>query len=245
MNVMYRFARLRRTLSLMLGAMLLAALPAGTALAQHAGHAGQGQGGMGQGGQGPLAAVPLDDFKVLIDALRQGGLVMLIRHERTELPSREDDYSRPAEDCRAQRNLSVAGTAGAVESGVVLRALDIPVGRVISSPMCRTIETARGMFGVGYQTDPRLLHQDPQGTRNLDVASAEMRDLLRDLAPGMPGTNIAVIGHGGMIHQVSGVRLSEGEVAVVRLGADGSVTPLGQFLPSDLNPFARDAMKPR
>jgi broad specificity phosphatase PhoE len=189
--------------------------------------------------------VPLDDFKILIDALREGGLVMLIRHERTELPSREDDYSRPEQDCRAQRNLSVAGTAGAVESGTVLRALAIPVARVISSPMCRTTETARGMFGVGYETDARLLHQDPQGARNLSVASAEMRALLHDLAPGIPGTNIAVIGHGGMIHQVSGVRLSEGEIAVVRLGTDGSVTALGQFLPSDLNPFARDAMKPR
>lgn len=193
----------------------------------------------------PLAGVPLDDFARLIASLREGGLVMLIRHERTELPSREDDYAKPAEDCRAQRNLSVAGTAGAAESGVVLRALAIPVGRVITSPMCRAAETARAMFGVGYQTDLRLLHQDPDGARNLGVASDEMRALLRDLAPGMAGTNIAVVGHGGMIHQLTGLRLSEGAIAVVRLSKDGGLTVLGNFLPSDLNPFAREALQGR
>jgi broad specificity phosphatase PhoE len=196
-------------------------------------------------GERPLAGVPLDDLASLIASLREGGLVMLIRHERTELPSREDDYARPAEDCRAQRNLSVAGAAGAAESGVVLRALAIPVGRVISSPMCRSAETARGMFGVGYETDLRLLHQDPDGARNLAIASDEMRDLLRDLAPGMAGTNIAVVGHGGMIHQLTGVRLSEGAIAVVRLSNDGTMEVLGDFLPSDLNPFAREALTAR
>jgi broad specificity phosphatase PhoE len=214
-------------------ALLLAATPAIAAAPQAASE---------QAAPRPLAGVPLDDFARLIASLRQGGLVMLIRHERTELPSREDDYAKPADDCRGQRNLSVAGTAGAVESGAVLRALAIPVGRVITSPMCRAAETARGMFGVGYETDMRLLHQDPVGARNLAIASDEMRAALRDLAPGMAGTNIAVVGHGGMIHQLTGVRLSEGAIAVVRLGKDGTITVLGDFLPSDLNPFAREAL---
>lgn len=222
-------------------ALLLAATPAITAAATS--HTpGAAAPAHAQAAARPLAGVPLDDFARLIASLRQGGLVMLIRHERTELPSREDDYSRPADDCRGQRNLSVAGTAGAAESGVVLRALAIPVGRVITSPMCRAAETARGMFGVGYETDLRLLHQDPGGARNLALAADEMRGLLRDLAPGMAGTNIAVIGHGGMIHQLTGVRLSEGAIAVIRLSKDGAIEVLGDFLPSDLNPFAREAL---
>lgn len=177
----------------------------------------------------------------LIGPLQGGGLVMLIRHERTEVPSRRDDYSKPPEECRAQRNLSLAGVAGAQETGVNIRALGINVGRVISSPMCRSAETARYMFGVEYETDTRLMHHDPAegATRNLDAAEVELRELLSELSPGLEGSNIALISHGGNIFRVSGLRISEGEIAVLRLGPNGEIEALGQFMGSDLGPFAR------
>ncbi|NQY13801.1 MAG: hypothetical protein HRT81_08095 [Henriciella sp.] len=175
----------------------------------------------------------------LIQLLREGGHVLLIRHERTEVPSREDDYTRPVDDCRAQRNLSIAGLAGAQETGVVLDAVGIPVTRVISSPMCRSAETARLMFGVGYEVDVRLLHHDPKGERNLDIAEDEARELLLELAPGSAGSNIALIGHSATITRVSGLRLSEGEIGVVRLSESGEAVSLGQFMGSDLAPLAR------
>lgn len=37
----------------------------------------------------------------LSEQLSAGGLVILMRHERTNVPSRGDDYSRPANDCNA------------------------------------------------------------------------------------------------------------------------------------------------
>ena len=179
----------------------------------------------------------------LIDALQEGGLVLIIRHERTEVPSRRDDYSRPADDCRAQRNLSLAGAAGAQETAVILRALDIDVRRVISSPMCRSAETARYMFGVNYELDARLMHHEPGGARNLDVAEAELRELLAEIAPGLPTANIALVSHGGNIFRVSGLRLSEGEIGVLRLDESGNVTALGQSMGSDLGFFARWALE--
>lgn len=175
----------------------------------------------------------------LIQLLRDGGHVLLIRHERTEVPSREDDYTRPVDDCRAQRNLSIAGLAGAQETGIVLDAVGIPVQRVISSPMCRSAETARLMFGVGYEVDVRLLHHDPKGERNLDIAEDEARELLSELTPGITDSNIALIGHSATITRVSGLRLSEGEIGVVRLTESGEVVALGQFMGSDLAPLAR------
>ena len=179
----------------------------------------------------------------LVEALQAGGLIMLIRHERTEVPSRRDDYSRPPNECRAQRNLSLAGMAGSEETGVSLRALDIPVGRVITSPMCRSAETARFMFGVDYELDNRLMHHEPGGARNLDVAEAEVRALLGELAPDMPHSNIALVSHGGNIIRVSGLRVIEGEIAVLRLDEDGSITALGQITGSELGFFARWALE--
>jgi len=179
----------------------------------------------------------------LVGALQTGGLVLIIRHERTEVPSRRDDYSRPSGDCRAQRNLSLAGVAGSNETGVSLRALGIEVGRVISSPMCRSAETARYMFGVNYELDARLMHHEPGGARNLDVAEAEVRALLGELAPGLPDTNIALVSHGGNIFRASGLRLTEGEIGVLRLEENGDVTVLGQITGSSLGFFARQRLQ--
>lgn len=183
------------------------------------------------------------DYSELIATLQDGGHVLIIRHERTEVPSRRDDYTKAPDDCTAQRNLSVAGAASSQETRIVFDAFDIEFGRVITSPMCRSAETARYMFGVGYETDTRLMHEDPDGERNIDVAEREMRTLLAELAPGLEGTNIALIGHGGVIHRSTGFALSEGEIGVLRLGEDGSMTIVGQFLGSDLAPFARRALE--
>ncbi|MEM6907553.1 MAG: hypothetical protein AAF494_02650 [Pseudomonadota bacterium] len=187
---------------------------------------------------------PPVDREALLKRLQQGGLILLIRHERTELPSRPDDYTRAPEECRAQRNLSLAGVAGSQETGFVLRMLAIPVGRVITSPMCRSAETARFMFGTGYETDTRLMHHDPdpEGGRDLEKAVEELREMLREIAPGEAGTNIALISHGGNIVKVSDLRLSEGEIGVLELDESGTATALGQFMGSDLSVYARRKM---
>jgi broad specificity phosphatase PhoE len=179
----------------------------------------------------------------LIEQMRAGGHVLVIRHERTEIPSRDDDYTRPASDCAAQRNLSVAGLAGAQETGVALRTLGIPIATVISSPMCRTTETARFMFR-DYRIEPRLIHPNPgvPGGRDLDQAAEEFAEILRAL-PTVDG-NTVLISHGGNIFRATGLRLAEGEIGLVRIGADGTVEPLGQVLGSDLGPDARLVLSP-
>lgn len=183
------------------------------------------------------------DRKALVEKLQKGGYVLVIRHERTEVPSRDDDYSKASNDCRAQRNLSVSGSAGAQETGVVLRALEIKVGRVISSPMCRSAETARYMFGVDYDVDTRLMHEDPKGKRNIDVATKEFKEVLKQVAPGLPKSNIALVSHGGTIIAATGLALSEGEIGVIQLDNEGNVTIVDQFLGSNLSFYAREALK--
>lgn len=184
---------------------------------------------------------PLYTRSEMLKRLQAGGLVLLIRHERTEVPSRSDDYTKSPTECRAQRNLSIAGVAGSQETGVNLRTLDIKIGRVLSSPMCRSAETARFMFGVDYETDPRLMHHDPgpQSARTLDQAALELNDVLGELAPGLEGSNIAIITHGGNIQRLTRLRLSEGEIGVFKLEDDGTATAYGQLMGSDLGPYAR------
>ena len=70
----------------------------------------------------PTPVVTLENRKLsstdLGARLGKGGLVILMRHERTEVPSLGDRSFSPPNDCNAQRNLSVAGVAGAAETGV-------------------------------------------------------------------------------------------------------------------------------
>ena len=174
----------------------------------------------------------------LTAAMQEGGLVLFMRHERTEVPSRSDDYNQPT-NCQVQRNLSIAGAAGSQETGIVLRAAESDISRIITSPMCRAAETARFMFGTDYEIDMRLMHHDPNGERNMDVAIAEAKALLAELAPVEAGSNIMLIGHGGTVRWISGLSLSEGGIAVLRLSDDGAVTTLGSFRGSDLASLAR------
>ncbi len=181
------------------------------------------------------------DAGALVPLLQKGGYILLIRHERTEVPARADDYSKPTTDCMAQRNLSVAGYAGSQETGKALSALDIPVGMVLASPMCRGMDTARFMFGR-TKADARLMHHDPAGARTLDVAAADMKALVATLDPG--ASNIALVSHVANIWRAYSISLAEGEIAVLQKQADGSVKVIGQAMGSDFGPFARIKLGP-
>lgn len=90
----------------------------------------------------------------LLDLLRNGGYVLYARHgEATvgeDLPSLNFQY------CSTQRNLSEVGRRQAIYYGEILRSLQIPISYpIITSPFCRTIETAQLAFGrSSAQIDP-------------------------------------------------------------------------------------------
>ena len=177
--------------------------------------------------------------KDLSKQLSAGGLVILMRHERTNVPSRGDDYTRPANDCNAQRNLSPAGVAGAAETGVAISALDWPIGRVLSSEMCRATETARFMFGR-YEIEPRLMHHDNTAERTVTVAGQELNALLADIPRGGKD-NTVMVSHIGNIYFATGQRLNEGEFAVLQRQEDGHYVILGTFDPGFIGAHARQA----
>ena len=51
------------------------------------------------------------------------------------------------EDCASQRNLTDKGRGEARAIGEHVKRLGIPIGTVLASPFCRTMETARLAFG--------------------------------------------------------------------------------------------------
>jgi phosphohistidine phosphatase SixA len=186
-----------------------------------------------------IPAPTLMDAGQLVPLLQKGGYILIMRHERTEIPSRDDDYSKPATDCMAQRNLSVAGYAGSVETGKAFAALNIPIGKVLASPMCRGMDTARMAFGK-VEPEMRLIHHDNIPGRTPEVSGAEMRSLISELTPGE--TNIVLVSHIGNINRAINTIPSEGQISVVKREADGKITVLGMVMGSDFAPYARRAL---
>jgi phosphohistidine phosphatase SixA len=178
------------------------------------------------------ALVPARD---LPDRLKNGGFLIVMRHERTEIPSRDDDYSKPPTDCLSQRNLSVAGLAGAGETGVALRVAGVAIARVIASPMCRTMETARAAFGRA-DTDARLMHFDPSVTGAFEVRREETLALANGLQLGTE--NVVLVTHAPNLSAFD-VRLGEGEMAVLRKNAVGKWVLIGRATGSEWGFVAR------
>jgi hypothetical protein len=156
----------------------------------------------------------------LVSELRKGGYVLYFRHAATDF-SQSDAKSRGPTDCANQRNLTEKGRDEARAIGRAFAELGIPVGQVLASPMCRTDETAKLIFGKGEPAP--AVRGDPE----FPAADARRYEPLRKLliAAVPAGTNRAISSHGSPFYSVAGPpRLQEGEMAVIKpLGHDFEV----------------------
>lgn len=93
--------------------------------------------------------------EALVKALRQGGLVILMRHASSprEAP---DKQKANADNVRIERQLDEGGRASAIAMGKALRDLKIPIAKVLASPTYRALETVRYAQLGEPQTYPEL-----------------------------------------------------------------------------------------
>jgi len=147
----------------------------------------------------------------VITGLREGGFVLYLRHTSTDF-SQNDAAMKSYEDCANQRNLTDKGRAEARELGAQVKRLGIPIGEVLASPFCRTMETARLAFGKA-----RAMNEVRGGPARPDDPARydELKKLLS--SPVAKGENRVISSHGNPFHAVAGPPyLAEGEIAVVR-----------------------------
>jgi hypothetical protein len=78
-------------------------------------------------------------------ALRQGGMVVLLRH--TQVDMREGIGRLAPGNCAEEVNLASSGVEQANRIGEAFRAHGIAVGEVRTSPYCRCIDTGKLAFG--------------------------------------------------------------------------------------------------
>jgi phosphohistidine phosphatase SixA len=156
----------------------------------------------------------------LAEALRGGGYVVYLRHASTsadQVDADKPDFAR----CETQRNLSADGRRMARDIGGAFKALGIRVDKVITSPFCRTVETAQLAFGK-HEATPVLYFavgiEKDERTRQ----SQKLRQMLS--TPPAANTNTVIVGHNANLKEAAGVwPKKEGDAHVFRPGAGGFV----------------------
>ena len=170
------------------------------------------------------AGLAAADDEALWTLLRGGGQVIMLRHAGTDGTPGDPPGAR-FDDCATQRNLTAKGREQARKIGEALRARGTPIGRVLSSPWCRCMETAQLAFGRADPLFPLL-----GGPR--DPASIETRvRALRPLLGAVPvGGNLVLVTHAFTILDVTGERAAEGEMVIFTPQSDDRFTLAGHLM---------------
>jgi phosphohistidine phosphatase SixA len=126
--------------------------------------------------------------------------------------------------CRGEHVLTAQGRAEAVSLGRMFREHSIrPV--VVSSPMCRCVETARIAFGEA-KVDPALREiasGDGTRTREFNQVASAILARHRGRAP------VVFVSHRPNIDQITMELVEEGELLVGKIDAEGRVEVIGRM----------------
>lgn len=184
-------------------------------------------------GQAVMAQALLNDA-ALVAALRGGGYNLYFRHVATDWS--QSDQVQKSDDWRScdanrMRQLSAEGRDAARTIGSALRRLEVPVGEVLASPYCRTVETARLMqLGDVVETMQvmNLRSADFVGGRASVIASAQAL-----LASEPASGNRVIVAHGNVAREATPAYPAEGEALVFAPDADGGFVLRGRIEVSD------------
>ena len=157
-----------------------------------------------------LVALPSHADDALWALLAKGGQIVLIRHGLTT-PGVGDPPGFTLADCKTQRNLVDQGRREAERLGAALRAHHVPVARVLSSPWCRTIETARIVFGTEPAIDDTLSNLfDSSQNRERQITA------FRKLVASAPRQgNLMLVTHGSTTAAFTGINQATAEMVIV------------------------------
>jgi len=146
------------------------------------------------------------------EALVKGGHVVLIRHGNAPPGHGGDPPGMKIDDCATQRNLDELGREQARAVGAALKSRGVRVDRVMSSPLCRCLETA-ALLDVGPA--------EPTWVLLPDVGPAPSRQLmLRKIVSEWkgPGT-LVLVTHALTVQPLTGFLPMQAEMVVLRPGS--------------------------
>lgn len=124
------------------------------------------------------------------------------------------------DDCATQRNLSEAGRAQARRTADQLQRNGVAFDRVLTSPWCRCRQTAElvtGKVAEDWDALSNLVGRQEHRASQVAALKAYLGQLDR-------GARVLLVTHGIVIAALIGLSPAQGEIVVVRVGADGEPT---------------------
>lgn len=142
-------------------------------------------------------------------ALAGGGHIALIRHGNAPPGYGGDPPGFRVDDCKTQRNLDDKGRAQGKALGEAFRSHRVRVDRVLSSPVCRCLDTA-SLMAVGTVESSWALVPDRDPNR---PRLRELKEIVSTWRG--PGT-LVLVSHGYTIEALIGSIPLQAEVVVLR-----------------------------
>ena len=175
-----------------------------------------------------LAALLLPPAPASADArfarLSESGIVAIMRH--ADAPGTGDSESFTLDDCATQRNLGARGREQAREIGAAIRAAGGIVDRVLTSQWCRCRDTAK-LLDLGPVEDLPVLNSFFRHPARADRQTADLRRFLFGLRP---GETVILVTHYVNIRALTGRGVASGEVVLLRIGRDRTISVIAEIL---------------
>ena len=150
-----------------------------------------------------------DDSSDAWAALAKGGHVALIRHGNAPPGYGGDPPGFRFDDCKTQRNLDDVGREQARALGEAFRKHGVRVDRIVSSPVCRCMETGQ-LMAIGAVETAWVLLPDMGSSATRVLGLEEMVSSWRG-----PGT-LVLVTHGLTVGRLAGVTLEQAETLVLQ-----------------------------
>ena len=191
---------------------------------------------------GPTSSQPVPSQAEWINALHNGGFVIVFRHGATYQDQADTDPLNP-KNIGKQRQLNDDGRRLAKSIGESLSKLRVPVGQVHTSLFQRAIDTGE-MMGFGEvkasadYTEGGLVVTPIENNRR----AAALRKIVATAPP--PGTNVIVVTHKPNILDAFGkdwFDVREGEASVFKPDGNGGYKPIVRIQAGAWSELAQDA----
>jgi phosphohistidine phosphatase SixA len=176
----------------------------------------------------------------VVPELQKGGYVLFVRHPKTD-PDQADTDPLHLDNVKAQRHLTDEGRKQAKALGEALRALKVPVGKVVASKFHRAQEAAK-LLDVGEVTASLDVTEGGLvvSPRENERRAKALRELLSTATA--EGKNVVIVSHKPNLQDAAGKEfgdLAEGEVVAFKPLGDGKFKAIARVAPETWSKWAK------